>query len=258
MTDKMIPLQGYFKIDTLDKNGKITSTYEDKNTIMARVPELLAGQISGMYKKDIAKNIICTLAIGTGGVKDDSLGNKIPKTVRDDRTELFAEEAFWDMSSTTPPSPQTEESRVYQQSFTTTAHGDLNKNMAIFYDLDLQTNGSTIPFDPATGYPLNYLTKPSVNEDENIVGEFMNRGREIKYIFTVGQFAANDISNTAIPYSEAGLYLQFDSHPNLLDGINAPHQASTNPLGQLFSMKTFPIVYKDSSCSIDFTWRLYF
>ncbi len=262
MQDKMTEIRGYFKVDSLDKNGKIISTYEDNNTVMARIPELFAGQASGLYVNDITNYVICTIALGTGGVKNDDLGNKIPKSVRDNRSMMFAEEAFWNISDvasdTGDPAVLVEESTVYQQTFAVNPTGDLGSNTAIFANCGLISNGSTLPFDTVTGLPTSYVNRPygaPPADNENIKVEIMNRGREIKYIFTVGQFAANSSTDTAIPYSEAAMYMKVNSDAVL---FSPPAVVTENPLGQLFSMKTFEPQYKNSTCSLRIEWSLFF
>ena len=80
MNDKMKPIKGYFKVEKINQYGEIIYEYEDKNTVMIRIPELLAGQVSGLYKKEVPNYTINTIALGTNGIFVDN-ENEMPKTV---------------------------------------------------------------------------------------------------------------------------------------------------------------------------------
>lgn len=262
MQDKMIPIRGYFKVDKV-VDGEVVDTYEDKNTVMARIPQLFAGMASGNYTLNLQEYRIGCIALGTGGIRQDTLGNDVLKEVRDDRTMLFAEHDFWN----TPIQEQEEQpvvfdkyKHVYQSSFDVIARGDLGLNTTYSTPIEVQNRG---PIYPAGGGPaLNWIPDPLVYRDDSILadedqlsGAISLQQNMIEYTFTLGQFAGNAEDDTARGYSEAGLYLVYGADTKL-DEAGDP--IIGNPLGTLFSMKTFPSQWKNSTCALKITWKLFF
>ncbi len=268
MTDRLLPIKGYFKIEQIDKDGNVLSTQENKNTVMARIPELLAGQVSGIFTSDINEYVIGTIALGTDGSYKDSNGYDIPKNVDDRRTQMFSEHNFWDTEDrlerisggSTEGIISDAKKRVYQMTFKVDPRGDRLQNPTNLLTLHSQTQGCTIPYDDAgdpsttpptlptyqpTGYTKIYPSDPSDSYSQ-FRGMNSNIGREIRYNFTLDVNAGNNPNNTPVPYDEAAMYLVLDSAD---DG---------HPLGQLFSMKTFEPVYKDNTCAIRIEWNLFF
>ncbi len=269
MTDRLQPVRGYFKIEQIDKDGNTLSTYENQNTVMARIPELLAGQMSGLFTKDIRQYVIGCIALGTDGSYKDSNGEDIPKNVDDARTQMFSEHNFWDtkdkiqrnldfFNDGEPLEPVIgdDKKRVYQMSFTVAPRGDRSQNPTSLKALQGNTQGCTIPYDttgdPAdtppvpTYQPTTYTQQFPADVKSQFRGMNSNIGREIRYNFTLDVDAGNNPNNTPVGYNEAALYLVLDAAE---DG---------NPLGQLFSMKTFKPVYKDNTCALRIEWNLFF
>ncbi len=258
MTDRLHPIKGYFKIEQIDINGNVLSTQENKNTVMARIPELLAGQVSGIYTKNIGDYVIGCIAVGTDGSYKDSNGHDIPKNVDDRRTQMFSEHNFWDSedradriaSGSKEGIIGDDKKRVYQMSFGVDPRGDREQNPTSLTLLQGKTQGCTLPYgtltDPDPYLPIKYTETFPGDTHSQFRGMNSNIGREIKYNFTLDVDAGNNPNNTPVPYNEAAMYLVLDSAD---DG---------HPLGQLFSMKTFKPVYKDNTCVLRIEWNLFF
>jgi hypothetical protein len=92
---------------------------------------------------------------------------------------------------------------------------------------------------------------PRRPDNEGLTGKVKQYHNVIEYEFTLGQLAGNGPTGLS-RISEAALYTKY------LDYIDRREPRNGSTLGQLFSMKTFPVVFKDSSCSIVVTWKLYF
>jgi len=251
MQDKMIPIKGYFKIEKI-KDQKVIDTYEDKNTIMARIPELFAGMSSGYFQANLDKYTIGCIALGTGGSTIDTLGNEVPKAVRDNRQMLFSEYDFWNTPNqiSQGQTPILDKNKyVYQLSFYNEPRGDLNQNISTSADLLLSNEGSTYPHtdwvpDTYRSTPYSYVT----DNQHGLTGNMNLRQNAITYTFTLGQFTGNNSDNTAKAYTEAGLYFNLGKDADIIG----------KPLGTLFSMKTFPSQFKTSDCALRITWRLFF
>lgn len=241
MNDKFTPIEGYFKVDLI-KDGKVIDSYEDKNTIMARIPELVAGRSCGFYTARPEECIIGTIALGTAGERTDAFGNKVPKIVRNTREMLFSELAFWN----TDVEDHIEFDRnkyVYQTTFIVPPKGDLGQNVSAATPLEIQNEGATYPH--VDGVPTDYRLSPQP-VDNGLTGTISLRQNVVEYNFTLGQYAGNADDDSVINYNEAGLYL------------GAQAQEDGNPLGLLFSMKAFPSQPKNSTCSLKITWKLFF
>ena len=254
----MQEIKGYFKIEHIKPNGEIESTYEDFNTVMVRIPTLMASMISGSKRAFLPYFHIHAFAIGTDGTFQNDFGDDIPKTVSKERTQMFSEENFW--RSQVPDSPEFKKNeelkRVYQRTFEAPPVADTGGNPATMRELFGGNQGSTLPhtdFHP-TEYrgPLNW--SGGVYDGSYLRVEQSNLNTEIIYVMEVGQKVANKPNNALVKYNEAALYLKL--------GANESSQSfdpdTGNPLGELFSMKTFPLQRKSTDCAIRITWKLYF
>ncbi len=251
MKDVMRPIRGYFKVETVDENENVLDTYEDNNTVMALIPQLIAGQMSGLFQQDIIDNKyhIGAFALGTDGVQSAANGHEELRKVPDDRIQLFSEEQFWEPGIATS---HRDKRRVYQMTWNTNAIGDQHKNVSNWSELSLQNHGSTFPHQNYV--PVNYREKPPINDkQEGMYGYVSLYANVISYKFTLGQFAGNE-PNALVKYNEAGLYLRLGKN----DVAAAIDPRTGNPLGTLFAMKTFPTQYKTNNCAIRVTWKLYF
>jgi len=248
MTDKMIPIRGYFKVERII-DGKVVDTYEDKNTVMARIPQLFAGMASGYYTENLDKYMIGCIAVGTGGTRLDTLDNEVPKLVRDNRTMLFSEFDFWNtptqISEGQPPVSD-KNKLVYQTSFNVPTRGDNGENTATPAPIEVQNEGATYPHTDWT--PDNYRGTPAVLPEDGVIGTMSLQQNVIQYNIVMGQYAGNNDNDSARGYTEAGLYLK----------LNEDIYSTGNPLGTLFSMKTFPPQWKTSECSLRIEWKLFF
>ncbi len=247
LVDKMIPIRGEFQIESIDKNGNVVEKYSDKNTIMARVPQLFAGQTSGLWKKDIAEYLIVTIALGTYGTEVTQLEDYAPKYVRNTRTNLFSENAFWNSSNPLAPVILDNQKYVYQYTFNVVPFGDQGNNTASGAPTNYVNQGMNFPHTNWIPDGFREWATPSDDMDKT-AGTVAVKGNLVTYNLMIGQNTANDPVNIGEPvnYNEAGLYMQLNSTPE------------GNPLGTLFSMKTFPNIRKDDTCSIKIRWRLYF
>lgn len=258
MIDKMKPIKGYFKVDKI-VDGEIVDTYEDKNTVMARIPQLYAGQASGKFKRDIDQYVIGCFALGTGGTRTDTLGNEVIKTVRDDRNMLFSEFDFWNTPTQITegqPAVPDDKKLVHQVTFEVAPDGDNGLNPSFLQPWSRVNYGDNSVHTDWIPDPAVYRnTVPPVDDDHAIVGEVSLQQNVIEYNITVGQFAANADNDNAIPYTEAGLYLKLGAD-SALDENN--EVIVGKPLGTLFSMKTFPAQWKNSTCSLKIQWKLFF
>ena len=258
MTDKMVPIKGYFKIEKIE-NGEVIDMYEDFNTVMVRVPELLAGQVSGLYTKDVSKYHISAFALGTDGSSLDNVGNDIPKTVKATRTQMFSEENFWNMEARALqglPTIDDSKQRIYQGTFNIDPRGDKNQNTSVMKQCSVMNEGSTVPYyhpniNPAVAPNINYQPTDyrgisSSDPEDSLTITNSVTGTEIRYQFSLGTFAGNLANNIPVQYNEAAMYMKLGEAK---DG---------NPLGTLFSMKTFPPQFKNNTCALRVVWKLSF
>ncbi len=247
LNDKMIPIKGVFRIESVNSDGKVIDSFEDNNTIMARIPQLFAGQTSGLWKKDISDYIIVTIALGTYGSEVTQFEDSTPKHVKNTRTNLFSENAFWNGTNPLAPVVLDDNKYVYQYTFSVPAWGDLGQSTAIGKPLEYVNQGMNYPH--TNWIPNNYRSSSTPSDDmEKTIGTVGVKGNLVTYDMMVGQMIANNpsIPGQIINYNEAGLYMKFGATD------------VGNPLGTLFSMKTFPNIKKDDTCSIKIQWRLYF
>jgi hypothetical protein len=178
---------------------------------------------------------------------------------------MFSERDFWftkeDQQQGLPPKPENKK-YVYQSTFEVPSRGDQGYNPSNSVAFDVQNEGSTYPVWDATdpllpsadfvGYPKEYRKQPKQDKDYSLTGTVRVMGNMVEYNFTLGQFVGNNVSSGITTFTEAAMYFRYLKNENPNDPQNG------NPLGQLFSMKTFPPQYKDSSCSLKITWKLYF
>lgn len=260
LVDNMQEIKGYFKIEQIDKSGDVKSTYEDFNTIMVRIPTLMASTIAGTKKAFLPYFHISAFAIGTDGTFKDAFGNDVPKTISKERTQLFSEENFW--KSQNPDSVEAgkdeELKRVFQRTFESTPIEDTGGNPTTLRELVGGNQGSTLPHD-GDYHPIDYRTPIDwVHADpydgSYVKVEMSKLNTEIIYVIEIGQHVANKPNNAIVEYNEAALYLKLGA--NEQSKVADPNTG--NPLGELFSMKTFPIQRKSSDCAIRITWKLYF
>lgn len=258
LNDQMSEITGYFKVEQIDKSGEVLSTYEDFNTIMVRVPSLIASGISGVKKEFLDEFHISAFAIGTDGVTTNALGDEIPKTVSKERTQLFSEENFW--RSQNPDSIEfskdEEIKRVYQRTFESLPIEDVGGNPATMRELAGGNQGSTLPHD-GNYHPIGYrepIIWTTPYDGSYVKVEMSKLNTQIIYVIEIGQNVANKPNNALTYYNEAALYLKLGANNQ-----NATEDPNTgNPLGTLFSMKTFPSQKKSSDCAIRITWKLNF
>ncbi len=256
MLDKLRPIRGYFKIEKIVE-GEVVDTYEDKNTVMARIPQLFAGTVSGNFTQNLSEHVIGCFSLGTGGTRYDTLGNEVPKLVRDDRIMLFSEHDFWNTPTQIEegqPEVIDKFKRVYQTSFNIINNGDLGHNTSFLTPIEVSNQGTTFPH--TNWVPDNYRDYSTPAQDaDGLIGRMSLQQNVIQYEYTLGQFAGNADDDIAIPYTEAGMYLKLNADTKL-DGNDDPILG--NPLGTLFSMKAFPPQYKNSTCSLRINWKLFF
>lgn len=271
MTEQMKEIKGYFKIEKFDAEGNLLTTYEDYNKIMTRIPELYAGLCSGFFKRDADTYAIHAVALGTGGTTYDSLGKEIPKEISPAREQIFSEESFWnDLGDQTNGRPVIDEHKiVYQRTWENVPYGDQGSNVSGGTTNSGGTEGCTYPLDilynlntPATCNGTEYSLIPNAYRTSYSGDDLLNafsvqsylEGSVITYQIELGQFAGNNVDGSNRLYTEAGLYMEY------LANID-PKTTSVctgDPLGQLFSMKTFPPQFKNNTCALKITWKLYF
>ena len=174
---------------------------------------------------------------------------------------MFSEEKFWNESRDTSLIPTDDNfKRVHQVTWETPdpAPIDVGTNPSILTTLQGLNEGSTIPkaantdpnFSEYSYLPVNYRGLYQIEDKDKTKVEISVVGSTVTYIFTVGQFAANN-GNDTIEYNEAAMYMRY-----LGNTSNDPDTG--HPLGQLFSMKTFPAKPKNNTCALRITWKLYF
>lgn len=261
LADKMQEVKGYFKIEELSPEGEVQSTYEDFNTVMVKIPTLMASMIAGTKQAFLPFFHISAFAVGTDGTFKDDFGNDVPKTVSKERTQLFAEENFWrsQVTDSIEYAKNEELKRVYQRTFEATPIEDTGGNPATMRQLYGGNQGSTLPHD-GDFHPVAYRSSIDWNGSADpydgtyVKVEQSKLNTEIIFVIEIGQGVANKPNNALVKYNEAALYLKL--------GANTQNPAvdpnSGNPLGELFSMKTFPLQRKSSDCGIRITWKLYF
>jgi hypothetical protein len=213
------PIEGYFKIQQLDKDRNVIDTYEDHNKIMIDSKKVMRNAMKGMVTTTepvIAQNIhINTFVLGTQGHDGNLL---LPKTFQYDRSDLFSIEAT--------------NGKVYPITF------DVNGTIIDEgYDQDL----------PNAKIEDSKVTIKDISEINN---------EAIEYTFEIPVENAND-AGAAIAYTEAAMYTnQNQIIPGI--GGTPGNPINVVDYGDLFAMRTFPAKIKDATTSFLITWRIIF
>lgn len=227
MTDTVRkPTEGYLKIESFNREGKLIDTYETPNMIMKLSKASVAEAIKGTKHTGINdgsptpigtyENYISSFVLGNGGsVEGDLL---TPRTFSFARTELFAEENY---RSNTNPTKNTK---------------------------------YNITFDPGLANVQGNGATPVVNEDaasgvSSQVFITTQDASTIKYIIDIPADNANGPGQAPIAWSEVALYTQEGQD---LSDVN------NKVLGKIFAMRTFPAKIKDTSTSFKITWKIVF
>ncbi len=260
--------QGYFTIKVYDKNDKLIQKYEDPNQIMTRVPFNFLSMsygggrrgigtpdgLSPEWPQDVKLSdfVIDCIALGTDGIDE----NEDPKALTPDMDMLFSEIRLWDgwANNTNTNSPDDMNKYIYQTHFDTShATGDILEPATKINE------GPSFPWDTVNNIPTYYSmdsNNPSSggqNEATSMTVKSKNQDVIIDYEFVLGQYAGNGIWEKAVAFTEAGMYLRYDPiHLSDDSGIQ------NKPLGALFSMKTFPKVYKTEACWLKIHWTVVF
>ena len=214
------PIEGYFKIEQFDKNGKLLDTWESSNLIMLDSKKVMRNAMRGLLASPepvINTNIhINTLVLGTAGHQQDNL--LAPKNFQNDRTDLFCVEQ--------------QNGKAYPITFG--AQGNIIDEG---YDEDL----------PNSRTEASSLTINNLSDSGNEI---------IEYVFEIPSGNANDSGNP-IAYTEAALYTNLNQViPNL--GTNPGDSLEVHDYGDIFAMRTFPAKIKDASTSFKITWQIIF
>lgn len=218
-------VKGYMKIEQYDENDVLVETYEDCNLVMndARTSmQYLQGGITGMQVP------INALRLGTQGAK--VVGGVVqPGTPKNPGTDQVNQEYHPEMNS------------LFQQE---------TGNLGYVYEMRFNSTGpsgqqniidSTVE---VMWYNNDEMTQPDypLIEGESKLTREIN-DRVITFQIDIPKDQANppqsSLLNT-IPYSEAALYC---GHGNS---------------GKIFSMKTFPTIYKDDTRRLVVTWSIIF
>ncbi len=230
MNDNIQVIEGYFKIETIDKNGNSKIILEQKNQIQNPINWMMSRACWNSQQVSLTDFIITGFAIGTDGI--DDLGN--PKSFEVLREQLFSEEKFWNNEL---PEEQT---YVYQVNFQPNISDDIEISTKI-------SEGTTLP--ATNGIPDNYLGNPVNDPDLSDSTIMISRRYEDQVLYqeiTIGKQAGNGIGQWAPNYSEAAFYMKRD---RTSDG---------RKLGSILSMKTFPRIEKNSEVMIKITWNFNF
>jgi hypothetical protein len=240
INDKTKYVEGYFKIQAFDTEGKEIYHFEKKNKVMDSVANFFSRIVA--KKEDfyspplVAQDLeMITFALGTDGV--DSAGN--PKEFLSSRNRLHAEDNFWNDGVSYNDGDM--KKYVYQVTFEQPPQEDQE------VDLVTQNEGATFPVDQNL-LPLRYRDVIIGVDSTKLTGTVEYHNNVIKFKFTLGQFAGNGCPtwNLAPTFSEAALYMR---RGNTTLGDH---------LGSLFSMRTFPALPKTDACSIKIEWVIDF
>lgn len=238
MKDTYNIVNGYFKIESFDLEGNLISSYEDKNQIMDNVPELFSSVVAGADTITSEDLKVTCIALGTDGIVDRNLTLDVPKTVDPSRTRLFAEENFWANGNTGNDDDMYR--YVYQATFDA---GDPTETLTLATNLN---EGTTYP---ATGnVPDSYRGETTGAPVISLTTKTSKVGTTIDFEFELGQLTGNGLGSWTLSpaFSEAALYMDYLS------------DETGNPLGSVFSMKTFPHHFKTEGCILKLSWTLVF
>lgn len=229
-------VNGYFKIQVEDLDGNILQEHEEHNKVLVWVHQMFSNLVFG-YEPNLSAIDdfrIHAFAIGTDGV--DSEG--IPKKIENDREQLYSEENFWKMNYYLG-----ENAYVYQVTFDKPQTEDLS----FVYKLN---EGTTFPQDG--GVPKNYRG-PAYNDETELEASVTIKRSFQNGILTndiyIGKLAGNGhpMWDEPAKFSEAAFYMTV--------GTN---ETTGDPLGTIFSMKTFPEMPKSEQCVIRINWTMDF
>ncbi|RLD45396.1 MAG: hypothetical protein DRI86_05640 [Bacteroidetes bacterium] len=271
--ERLQPVQGIFTVQVFNEHDVLIQEYKNKNTIMTRVPFNFLSLSYGGGRAGISRdgvqaewpvmnledfNIDC-IALGTDGV-DQAFA---PKEVLPNRDRLFSEDNLWDAyeAGTITQLEEDKDKYIYQMHFKT-SH-DTGPVLANGIKIN---EGPSLPWcsdDNVMKY-YNMAYDPTNQNGTNTDATSMsikssNTNLRIDYEFVLGQYAGNGIWDTAVEYSEAALYMKYN--PNHLGrgvACDHPDYLFGDPLGALFSMKTFPVVKKTEACWMKIHWTIIF
>jgi hypothetical protein len=229
-------VQGHFKIQVVNPDtGEVLDSYEDYNKVVVWVYRYFGEAVYGFEPPDIDKFRIHSFAIGTNGV--DEYGRL--KEISDNQKQMYSEMKFWEGDV---PSEEQRQAYVYQISFEKPSDND--EHYAFKTD-----EGATYP--AYSNRPKDYRGHPynDIHEIEGCIS--MKRSFQngvLKQHIYVGKLAANGhpMWEKFPEFNEAALFMP--------EGT----AESGNPLGTLFSMKTFPSMMKSPECVIIIDWDLDF
>jgi len=151
---------------------------------------------------------------------------------------MFSENNFWSWNYYPP-----EKAYVYQVTFNKPS----TKDLTYAYKLN---EGATFPHD--AGVPKQYRG-PAYNDEKELEASVSIKRSFQNGIITneiyIGKLAANGhpMWDTPPKFSEAAFYMTIGTD-----------EVTGNPLGTLFSMKTFPEMPKSEQCVIKIQWDLDF
>jgi len=214
------PIEGYFKIEQFDKDGKLIDSWESSNLIMLDSKKVMRNAMRGLLANPepiVNTNIhINTLVLGTAGHQNDNL--LAPKNFQNDRSDLFCVEL--------------QNGKAYPITFS--AQGNI---LDEGYDEDL----------PNSRLESSTLTINNLSDSGNEI---------IEYVFEIPNANANDSGNP-IAYTEAALHTNLNQIiPDL--GVNPGDPLTITDYGDIFAMRTFPAKIKDYATSFKITWQIIF
>ena len=229
MKDQMNkPLEGYFALDMFDKNGKKIYHYEDSNQIMNQVGVVFSNYVLGNNPALVVDSAqLGAIVVGSNGVTSDGT----PKIIDPKREKLFSEYNYWDSGKKTP-----QDSYLYQSTF------DIKTIDAATNVVTLLKEGSNYD-SKGIETAAAYMGTPTTANKE-LGSNLFARVTPGKVVFIYEIKKLSGIGSHK--FSEAALYMKLGAKP---DG---------NPLGTIFSMKTFPEVEKTNACLLQLTWTIDF
>jgi hypothetical protein len=168
-------VRGYFKIESLDKNGNIIETYEDNNLVVLSARKYMAKVIAGQVTNAVG---ISRFVIGTDGYGSDVM------------TPLAVGDSF-------KKGNQTE---VFDENRTQLISQALND---YYYTVDFSSpdsNGNETNVSGIGNGEKNASTSPTVNVSVS--------GTVLTYVITLPVDVANGSGTSSIAYTEAGLFFK--------------------------------------------------
>ncbi len=222
------PLCGYFAIDMFDEDGKNIHHYEDPNQIMNQVGVVFSNYVLGDNPNLLLDSAqLGAIVVGSNGVTGDGS----PKYINRKRPRLFSETNYWKSGKKTP-----QDSYLYQSTF------DLKTIDPATNVVTLLKEGSNYD-SKGVETAAEYMGTPTPTNKE-LGSTLFARVTPGKVVFIYEIKKLSGIGSHK--FSEAALYMRLGAKP---DG---------NPLGTIFSMKTFPEVEKTNACLLQLTWTIDF